>query len=145
MKRKELNHHYFNEARKSYKELYERSKSGLNFKNLKKLILRKDNFIVALRELSYNAGRETPGLNGRTFSDIRYSYQYEEVLERMGQISPQPSILRYIPKKLGGKRPIGIGNIEDGLIQQMIYNVLEPICEGKFLDTSFGYRREVSS
>ena len=64
MKRKELNHHYFNEARKSYKELYERSKSGLNFKNLKKLILRKDNFIVALRELSYNAGRETPGLNG---------------------------------------------------------------------------------
>ena len=37
-------------------------------------------------------------------------------------------------------RPLGIPTIGDRLIQQCILQVLEPICEAKFYDKSFGFR-----
>lgn len=125
--------------------MYEKSKQGQNFKSLKKLITREDNFLVALRELSYNSGRETAGLDGLKFSEIKYSYNYQSALKWFSNFQPQPVKLTYISKKNGKLRPLGISNISDRLIQQMIVNVLEPICEGKFTDLSFGFRREVSA
>ena len=38
------------------------------------------------------------------------------------------------------KRPLGIPTILDRLIQQCVLQVLEPICEAKFHDHSFGFR-----
>lgn len=40
----------------------------------------------------------------------------------------------------GRVRPLGIPTIKDRLIQQCILQVLEPICEAKFSDNSYGFR-----
>ncbi|MDA1570340.1 reverse transcriptase domain-containing protein, partial [Bacillus cereus] len=59
-------------------------------------------------------------------------------------------VLNYKPKSVRrvwidknyskGKRPLGIACIQDRIVQQMFLNVLEPICEGKFYNHSYGFR-----
>lgn len=136
---------YKDELRQRLNEIYRSSQAGMNFKNLKKTIVCKDNFFLALRQLSLNAGRETPGPDGLKFSDVKYNLSYEDFAKWFDNMKPMNSRLVYISKTDGKKRPLGIANIYDRIIQQMIYNVLEPIAEGKFRDCSFGFRKEVQA
>ncbi len=47
----------------------------------------------------------------------------------------------FIPKEGSDKkRPLGIPTIWDRLVQQSILQVLEPICEAKFHNHSYGFR-----
>ena len=78
MKNTERNLVYKNELRQRLNEIYRSSQAGMNFKNLKKTIVCKDNFILALRQLSLNAGRETPGPDGLKFSDVKHNLDYED-------------------------------------------------------------------
>lgn len=145
MKKTELNLVYAERFRQRLDEIYHSSQMGLNFKNLKKTIINKDNFILALRELSLNSGRETPGPDGQKFSDVKHKLKYEDFEKWFYEMKPMNSRLVYIPKANGKMRPLGIANIYDRIIQQMFKNVLEPIAEGKFRDCSFGFRREVQA
>ncbi|MEX3557518.1 MAG: reverse transcriptase domain-containing protein, partial [Burkholderia sp.] len=50
-----------------------------------------------------------------------------------------------IPKPAGGVRTLGIPTVSDRLIQQALHQVLQPIFEPEFSESSFGFRPQRSA
>ncbi len=126
--------------------LYTKSIAGEKFTNLMELILSRENILLAYRNMKTNDGRDTPGTDKLTIKDIR-KLTPEEVVEKVRTIingkwgyRPRPVRRKEIPKPNGSTRPLGIPCIWDRLIQQCIKQVMEPICEAKFSNSSYGFR-----
>lgn len=132
----------------TYDELYAKSQKGMTFKYLYKKITDNDNLLLAYRNIKKNGGSKTEGTDGKNIEDIS-SIGIDEYLKRMKAMlnNYQPKAVKRveIPKPNGKKRPLGIPSIWDRLVQQAILQVLEPICEAKFYDSSFGFRPNSSS
>ncbi|QQK75790.1 group II intron reverse transcriptase/maturase [Salicibibacter cibarius] len=89
--------------------------------------------------------RKAPGVKGTT--KMTYEQNLEENIEdlvlRMKQKSycPSPAKRVYIPKdEKGKKRPLGIPEHEDKIVQKGMAPILNAIYENDFLDCSFGFR-----
>ena len=142
-----LRHAEYYGMQETFDSLYQRSKNGEKFTNLMDDILNRDNILLAYRNLKSNKGSETPGTDGVTISDIG-KMNPEEVVEKVRFIligsehgyRPKPVRRKDIPKPNGKTRPLGIPCMWDRLIQQSIKQILEPICEAKFSDNSYGFR-----
>lgn len=127
--------------------LYRRSMSGDTFTDLMDLILSRDNILLAYRNIKANGGSYTAGTDNKNISDIG-CLPPETVVEKVRFIvtgsqhgyRPKPVRRKDIPKPNGKTRPLGIPCIWDRLIQQCIKQVMEPICEAKFSDNSYGFR-----
>lgn len=130
-----------------FDELYRKSKSGEIFTNLMEIILRRENILLAYRNIKTNGGSYTAGTDNRNITDIG-SRTPKEVVEKVRFIvtgsrhgyRPKPVRRKDIPKPNGKTRPLGIPCIWDRLIQQCIKQVMEPICEAQFSDNSYGFR-----
>lgn len=123
--------------------LYAQSLKGYEFKKLYELIIKRENILLAYRNIKKNTGSKTVGVNNKTIADIAEMKDNEivnYVRNRLTNFHPMPVRRVVIPKGDGKTRPLGIPTIEDRLIQQCIKQILEPICEAKFHKHSYGFR-----
>lgn len=105
-------------------------------------ILSRDNLIAAWKRVKANGG--APGIDGLTIKEFPAATRchWHEILESLMAGTYQPSAVRRVevPKPTGGLRPLGIPRILDRLIQQAIAQVLGPIFDPTFSESSFGFR-----
>lgn len=141
-----LRHTEYYGLQSTFDDLYARSQSGEVFTNLTNLILSRENILLAYRNIKANTGSNTPGTDNLTIQDIG-KLTPEEMVDKVCFIingrwgyRPRPVRRKEIPKPNGTTRPLGIPCIWDRLIQQCIKQVMEPICEAKFSENSYGFR-----
>lgn len=142
-----LRHAEYYDMQETMDELYSKSKSGQTFDNLMGIILSKNNILLAYRNIKANDGSHTPGTDKLTIENIG-RLTADEVVEKVRFIvcggkhgyRPKPVRRKDIPKPNGKTRPLGIPCIWDRLVQQCIKQIMEPICEAKFSENSYGFR-----
>ena len=105
-------------------------------------ILDDKNLFEAYKQVYKNKGAS--GIDGITVDELgSYMYKHkEEIKEQIRKRKYKPSPVRrvYIPKENGDKRGLGIPTVVDRVIQQAIVQVLSPIYEQQFRETSYGFR-----
>lgn len=142
-KKKKIRNNEYYDTQKMFDDLYQRSRKNSVFKNLMKLIISRENILLAYRNIRKNKGSRTCGTNKNNIISIGKKNPerlIEYVRSRLENFKPHSVRRKEIPKENGEMRPLGIPTIEDRLIQQCILQVLEPICEAKFYNHSYGFR-----
>lgn len=83
----------------------------------------------------------TAGIDGKTIDAMSVERINKIILSLKDEsYQPKPARRKYIPKKNGKLRPLGIPSIDDKLVQEVVRMLLEAIYEGSFENTSHGFR-----
>ena len=110
-------------------------------------ILDRRNLNEAYKRVKRNHG--SGGVDGMSVDELGdyLATHKEEILSAIldGKYRPNPVLRVEIPKENGKKRPLGIPTAVDRVIQQAIAQVLTPIYEPKFAETSYGFRPKRSA
>lgn len=143
---KTMNKYRYNEyygLTQTFDNLYDQSRNDKTFRKLMPIITSENNLRLAFRTIKTNSGSGTAGTDGIKISNIK-ELKIDEFLsmvrKKFDEYVPDEVKRVYIPKPNGDKRPLGIPTIIDRIIQQAIRQVLEPICEAKFHNHSYGFR-----
>jgi RNA-directed DNA polymerase len=120
----------------------------IDMREIHNMVYDENNVALAVRQLSQSPGRMALGPDGTNFKTLE-NYSVMELAEIVKDhlLRKQMDYVRrtYIPKGNSGKmRPLGICSIWDKLVEKCIQLVLEPYCETKFVESSFGFREQVS-
>ena len=144
-KKAKLRHAEYYDFQEIQDKLYADSQKGKEFKHLVEIIALPENIRLAYRNIKANHGSKTAGTDGRTIKDLeRLSDEKLVALVQRKLDWYQPQSVRRVEIPKGNDpakvRPLGIPTILDRLIQQCVLQILEPICEAKFHEHSYGFR-----
>ncbi len=110
--------------------------------HLMEQVVELDNLRKAYVRVVSNKG--AAGIDGMTVDDLHAWCRdnISELRESLLSNTYQPPPVRgvTIPKPGGGKRQLGIPTVVDRLVQQAILQVLSPIFEAEFSESSYGFR-----
>ena len=110
--------------------------------HLMEQVVDRGNLLEAYRKVKANKG--APGVDGMSVDDLgawlgeNHGELAKELLE--GSYAPQPVRSKAISKAGGGMRQLGIPTVIDRFVQQAILQVLEPLLDPTFSDSSYGFR-----
>ena len=109
---------------------------------LMEVVVSPSNMRAAYRRVKQNRG--AAGLDGVTTEALgeKLRLHWPVIKEKLlaGTYLPQAVRRVEIPKPQGGVRALGIPTVMDRLIQQALNQVLQPVFEPGFSDSSFGFR-----
>ncbi len=115
--------------------------------NLMEKVCDKHNLNRAYKRVKANKG--AGGIDGMNVKDLLAYFQdhKEEFIASLMEGRYQPEVVRgvEIPKPNGGVRQLGIPTVVDRVVQQAIAQVLEPIFDPRFSDSSYGFRPKRSA
>lgn len=101
----------------------------------------------AWKQVKSNKG--CAGIDKQSITDFqKQSEQHLGEIQRAvknGTYQATPVLRKFIPKRNGTLRPLGIPTVKDRILQQATKNVIEQIFEMKFLECSYGYRPNKSA
>jgi RNA-directed DNA polymerase len=123
-------------------EAARREAVGPETEQLMEAVVARENMFSAYEQVVSNKG--AAGIDGMTVEQLkpylqeRWAKIKEELLK--GEYQPQPVRCVEIPKPQGGMRQLGIPTVVDRLIQQALHQVLSPIFEPEFSESSYGFR-----
>jgi RNA-directed DNA polymerase len=116
-------------------------------KDLMEQIVDARNMERAWRNVKANRG--APGPDGVTLDEFAQTFrdQWPSVRQQLldGTYEPSPARRKAIPKPDGSERHLGIPNVQERLIQQAILQILTPIFDPGFSESSFGFRPKRSA
>jgi group II intron reverse transcriptase/maturase len=122
-------------------------KVDMNTANLMEKITFRENMLLAFKRVKDNRG--APGIDGITTADLQKHLQthWQQIREQLlqGRYKPKPVRRVPIPKSNGGTRELGIPTTTDRLIQQAILQVLTPVFDPTFSESSYGFRPQRSA
>ena len=100
------------------------------------------NLQLALKRVESNRG--SPGIDGMRTDELRLHLRahWRELTRALLEENYRPQAVKRqeIPKDNGGTRVLGIPTVLDRLIQQALLQVLQPIFDPTFSESSFGFR-----
>jgi group II intron reverse transcriptase/maturase len=130
--------------------LYQAAKADKNrrFYSLHDKVYRIDTLREAWKMVKENRG--VSGVDKQTIEDIEAigveQFLAELQYELQTEIYSVQCVKRvYIPKRSGGKRPLGIPTVKDRIVQQAVKLIIEPLFEADFAEFSYGYRPQKSA
>lgn len=119
-----------------------KAKSRFNTEKLLEKIVDKRNFFEAYKKVVANKGSH--GIDGMKVDELLpFLQEHYETLKAdllSGKYKPQPVKRVEISKPNGGVRLLGIPTVIDRLIQQAINQVINPIFDREFSNSSYGFR-----
>jgi len=121
----------------------ENTSRGTGTETLLEQMLERSNMQQALKRVEENDG--APGVDGMETKDLRpyIRENWERIRTELLAETYRPLPVRRveIPKPDGGKRMLGIPASLDRLLQQALSQILTPIFDPDFSDSSYGFRK----
>jgi group II intron reverse transcriptase/maturase len=121
--------------------LRERGRRGLPLEGIYRQLFNPQLYLLAYGRVYSNKGAMTPGPDAETADGMTMG-KIERIIDalRHERYRFRPVRRRYIPKKDGKQRPLGLPSWSDKLLGEVVRLLLEAYYEPQFSDHSHGYR-----
>ena len=115
--------------------------SNYRYERLYRNLYNPEFYLLAYANVAKSQGSMTAGADGQTLEGMSMP-RIERIIQSMKDKSyqPQPARRKYIPKKNGKLRPLGVPSTDDKIVQEIVRMILEAIYEPTFENCSHGFR-----